>query len=195
MIGRMSDVLEVELGALLREGRRDEAATRALAAYGGEVGGFLANVLGSESDALEVMSQVTEDFWRGLPEFQAQCSVRTWLYVLAKNAAARFRRSPWNRRRTGDAHLDNLVDEVRAQSQPWLRTSVKDRFRALRESLDDDDRALLVLRVDRDLPWKEIALVTLGVSPDGAALERESERLRKRFQLLKDELRRRMREP
>jgi RNA polymerase sigma-70 factor (ECF subfamily) len=193
----MSDAVEAELGALLREGRLAEAATRAFDAYGEEVGGFLGNVLGAESDALEVLSQVTEDFWRGLPEFQAQCSVRTWIYVLARHAAARFRRSPWNRRerRTGDTQLDTLVAEVRAHSQPWLRTSVKDRFRALRESLDDDDRVLLVLRVDRDLQWKEIARVTLGGTPEGAALERESERLRKRFQLLKDELRRRMHEP
>jgi RNA polymerase sigma-70 factor (ECF subfamily) len=76
-----------------------------------------------------------------------------------------------------------------------LRTDVKDRFSALRESLDPDDRTLLVLRVDRSLEWKEIARVTLGCeSPDAAELVREADRLKKRFQLLKEELRRRARE-
>jgi RNA polymerase sigma-70 factor (ECF subfamily) len=50
----------------------------------------------------------------------------------------------------------------------------------------------LVLRVDRSLEWKEIARVTLGSeSPDAADLVREADRLKKRFQLLKEELRRR----
>jgi RNA polymerase sigma-70 factor (ECF subfamily) len=141
-----------------------------------------------------VFAQLAEDLWRGLPGFDGQCSLRTWLYVLARHAAARFRRSPWNHegRRTGDDSLDALVEHARSRTQPWLRTSVKDRFRALRESLDPDDRALLVLRVDRDLGWNDIARVTLGSeSPDEAALKRESDRLRKRFQLLKDELRQR----
>jgi RNA polymerase sigma-70 factor (ECF subfamily) len=72
---------------------------------------------------------------------------------------------------------------------------VKDRFRQLRESLDPDDRMLLVLRVDRDLPWNEIARVMLGrESPEPESLKRESERLRKRFQLIKDELRERAHE-
>jgi RNA polymerase sigma-70 factor, ECF subfamily len=191
----MGDI-EAELSALLRERRLEEAATRAVEGYGAEVCGFLANVLGSESDAVEVFAQVTEDAWRGLSGFNGQCSLRTWLYVLARHAAARFRRSPWNQRerRTGDAALDTLITQARARTEPWLRTSVKDRFRLLRESLDPDDRALLVLRVDRDLRWEEIARVTLGSeSPDAAALKRESERLRKRFQLLKDELRRHVR--
>jgi RNA polymerase sigma-70 factor (ECF subfamily) len=72
---------------------------------------------------------------------------------------------------------------------------VKDGWRSLRESLDPDDRALLVLRVDRKLPCKDIARVTLGSeSPDAAKLVREADRLKKRFQLLKDDLRRRARE-
>src|SRR5262249_36454118 len=147
--------------------------------------------------AAEVFSQLGEDLWNGLPEFSQQCSVRTWLYVLARHAAARFRRSPWNRRarRTGDARFDALIEHARTNTQPWVRTDVKDRFSALRESLDDDDRSLLALRVDRALDWKDIARITLGKeSPDAAELGRESDRLRKRFQTLKQELRRRARE-
>ena len=129
-----------------------------------------------------------------MPSFALGCSVRTWLYVLARHAAARFRRSPWNRR-TGDSHLEAVVDLVRTRTQPWLRTDVKDRFRALRDSLDPDDRSLLVLRVDRGLSWEEVARVTLSLeAPDADVLGRETDRLRKRYQLLKDDLRKRARE-
>lgn len=183
--------LEVELAALLRGKQLDRAATRALEAYGAELYGFLVGTLGNEPDAAEVFSQVGEDLWKGLPSFALGCSVRTWLYVLARHAAARFRRSPWNRR-TGESHLEALVEAARTRTQPWLRTEVKDRFRALRDALDPDDRSLLILRVDRGLAWEEVARVTLGVeAPDAAVLGRETDRLRKRYQLLKDELRRR----
>ena len=60
---------------------------------------------------------------------------------------------------------------------------------------DEEDRTLLVLRVDRALEWEEVARVTLGVAePDATLLKRETERLRKRFQLLKDELKGRAKE-
>lgn len=186
--------LEVELAGLIRGKQLDQAATRALEGYGAELYGFLVSFLGNESDAADVFSQVGEDLWKGLPSFKLGCSVRTWLYLLARHAAARFRRSPWNRR-TGDSRLDGLVELARTRTQPWLRTDVKDRFKALRDALDPDDRSLLVLRVDRGLSWEEVARVMLGLeAPEAASLTRETDRLRKRYQLLKDELRRRARE-
>ena len=185
--------LEVELAALIRDKQLDRAATQALEAYGAELYGFLVGTLGNEPDAAEVFSQVGEDLWRGLPTFGLGCSMRTWLYVLARHAAARFRRSPWHRR-AGESRLDGIVERARTQTQPWLRSDVKERFRALRDALDPDDRSLLVLRVDRGLAWEEVARVMLGVeAADAAVLTRETDRLRKRYQLLKDELRKRAR--
>lgn len=190
----MSDNPEAELIALIAARSFDAAATRALEAYGPELYGFLVSYLANESDAAEVFSQVGEDLWKGLPAFSARSSVRTWLYVLARHAAARYRRSPWNRR-TGDGHLDELVAQTRSRTQEFLRTETKDRWRALRESLAPDDRSLLILRVDRAMPWQDVARVSLGdEATDDAALAREVSRLTKRFQLLKEELRRRARE-
>jgi RNA polymerase sigma-70 factor (ECF subfamily) len=192
----MSDAVEGELAALIESRALERAATRALEVYGDEVYGFLINVVGSESDATEVFGQLVEDVWKGLPAFAGRSSVRTWLYVLARHAAARYRRTPWNRRdqRTGSAALDELVAQSRTRTSPWQRTDVKDRFARLRETLDPDDRVLLVLRVDRGLAWSEIARVTLDVEePDDRAIARETDRLAKRFQRLKDELRTRAR--
>src|SRR5262249_15411460 len=88
---------ERELVELIRGRDFQRAATDVLSRYGAEVYGFLINLMGSEADASEVFSQASEDLWRGLPTFRAQCSVRSWLYLLARHAAARFRRTPWNR--------------------------------------------------------------------------------------------------
>jgi RNA polymerase sigma-70 factor (ECF subfamily) len=182
---------EREVRDLLQTRQLHPAATLTLRTYGPEVYGFLAGQLQNVTDADEVFSQLTEDLWRGLPQFEWRCSLRTWLYLLARHAACRFRVSPWNRGgRTGDSGLDEQIAHVRSQTEPWLRTDVKDRLRQLRDSLDPDDRLILVLRLDRGLSWNEVALVTLGEETATAeALRRESARLRKRFQDLKDELR------
>jgi RNA polymerase sigma-70 factor (ECF subfamily) len=182
---------EREVLELVQARQLDRAATLVLRAYGPEVYGFLAGQLGSDSHADEVFSQFTEDFWRGLPGFGWRCRLRTWLYLLARHAACRFRDSPWNRGgRTGDSKLDEEIAQVRTRTGPWLRSDVKDQLRQLRDELDPDDRLVLGLRLDRGLAWNEVALVTLGEEAATAeAVKRESARLRKRFQDLKEELR------
>jgi RNA polymerase sigma-70 factor, ECF subfamily len=185
------DEIEGEIQALLRARELDQAATRILEAYGPELFGFLTHMLGNEGDAGEVFSQAAEDLWKGLSAFGFRCTTRTWLYVLGRHAASRYRRSPWHRR-GAESRIQSLVEVARSRTKPWLRTEIKDKLGALRDSLAEDDRALLVLRVDRDLPWEDVARIMLdGEDPDAKRVARETDRLRKRFQLLKDELRRR----
>jgi RNA polymerase sigma-70 factor (ECF subfamily) len=189
--------VEGKLETLVRKGDLTAAATLAYGAYGPEVLGYLVNVLGSRDSADEVFSQSLEDLWRGLAAFGFRCTVRTWFYVLARHAVARFQRAPWNQRgrRAGDEQMEGVIAQTRTSTQPWLRTDVKDRWRALRDSLEPDDRSLLVLRVDRGLEWKDIARVTLGEEcPEATQLTREADRLKKRFQSLKNDLRQRARD-
>lgn len=188
----MAGDAEAEIVELLAARAFERVAARALDSYGDEVYGFLVNHLGSEHDAAEVFAQMSEDLWKGLPSFGGRCSVRTWLYVLARHAASRFRRSPWARRdrRTGDSGFDEAVARVRTGTLPWMRTDIKDRFATLREALAADDRTLLTLRVDRGMAWQDVARIMLdGEDPDDETLKRETNRLSKRFQLLKEELR------
>jgi RNA polymerase sigma-70 factor, ECF subfamily len=182
-----------EVRGYVGEGQLDEAATRIFEIYGSEIYGFLIALMNNDTAAGDVFSQVGEDLWNGLPTFKFECSIRTWLYVLARHAAARYRRSPWNKaaRRGAESRIESLVDIARSRTQPWQRTEVKDRFSELRASLDPDDQILLTLRIDRDLPWSDVAKVMLDGEANPATLQRETDRLRKRFQLLKTELRKR----
>lgn len=57
----------------------------------------------------------------------------------------------------------------------------------IRRCLDvDEDRALLILRVDRRMSWRDVAHV---LAPAGD-VARASQRLRKQFERVKDKLRR-----
>lgn len=189
--------LDDELRVLHQHGALDKVATMALAEYGPELFGFLVHTMGDDADAAEVFSDVGENLWSALPAFEFRCSIRTWLYVLARHSASRYRRAPWNqqRRRAASSHFNELIADVRTRTQPWINTEIKDRFRALRAALAVDDRELLVLRVDRGLSWDDVARVMLGEeNPSADALRKETARLRKRYQLVKDELRRRARD-
>ncbi|HEX3763464.1 MAG TPA: sigma-70 family RNA polymerase sigma factor [Kofleriaceae bacterium] len=193
----MAHGVEERLMSLLRDGALDELASQAVESYGSELYGFLIHVLGDPTGPEDVFAQTIEDFWRGLPGFRGRCSVRTWLYKLAHHASVSYLRSPWYRApRAASSAPSPLIAAARTLTVSWRRADVKDRWRELRREIAAEDRALLVLRVDRDLGWDEIAHVMLSESSDDASamtVTREAERLRTRFQLLKDQLRARAR--
>jgi RNA polymerase sigma-70 factor (ECF subfamily) len=188
--------LEGEIQSLRDAGRLRDAATKAVEGYGPEVLGFLVTLLRDENSANEVFSQTCEDLWKGLDRFEGRSSLRTWFYVLARHAAARFRRAPHRRpgRRAGLSEVSDIAERVRSRTQPHLRTEVKDRFAAIRNALPEDDRALLVLRVDRNLSWSEIAHVFSAEAEPDETVAQVATKLRKRFERLKGEIRERARE-
>jgi RNA polymerase sigma-70 factor, ECF subfamily len=187
---------EAEIGRHLTAGEHAAAAARVIESYGAEVLGFLVSELGSHDDAGEAFQQACEDLWVGIARFERRSSVRTWFYVLARHAAARLRRSPHRRaeRRVRISQVSDLATRVRTATPAYLRTDVKDGFAAIRDALSSDDRTLLVLRVDRNLSWNDIAAVMAGADDAGeAGRARPAARLRKRFQLVKAEIRSRAR--
>jgi RNA polymerase sigma-70 factor (ECF subfamily) len=187
----MTDGIEETLRERWNAGDFAAVASGALEAYGSEILGFLLATMRDEADASDVFSQTCEDLWRGLEGLQWRASMRTWLYTLARNAAHRHRRSPQNRpsRRVDLSDIEPAVAAVRSRTLPFLRTEVKDDFARIRESLDPDDQALLILRVDRELSWDEITQVFGDSSAESAAeRRREAARLRKRFQRIKNEI-------
>lgn len=172
------------------------ATTALLRGYGPEVFGFLVSLVGAREDADEVFARFAEQVFRGLPGFAWQCSLRTWVYGVARHAAYNQLR---DQRRHARRHaplpegsqLSGIVAEARERTRTYLGTEFKDRFAKLRESLPVEDRELLVLRVDRGLEWEELVRVLApndGTELDAAARKREAARLRKRFQLLKKKL-------
>lgn len=187
----MTHGMEERLSSLLRGHALDELATLAVETYGGELYGFLVNVVGDPVGAEAVFSQTVEDFWRGLPCFRGGLRVRTWLYRLAHQAAVRHHGARWNRApRAGGPAPAPRVAAAHTLTASWRRTDLK--WGELRREIAPEDRALLVLRVDRDLAWDEIAQVMLSESSEDAsagAVTREAARLRKRFGVLKDQLR------
>jgi RNA polymerase sigma-70 factor, ECF subfamily len=82
-------------------------------------------------------------------------------------------------------------EKVRTTTVVYRRSEVKDRMRDLRESLPDDDQMLLILRVDRGMDFRELAVALADRDAGLAAdeIDREAARLRKRFERVKARLR------
>jgi RNA polymerase sigma-70 factor (ECF subfamily) len=87
--------------------------------------------------------------------------------------------------------LSQVAAQTRTRTDAFLKTEVKNRMQELRQRLPAEDQQILILRVSRQLSWKEIAMVLAddGLAASDADLQREATRLRKRFQLAKDRLR------
>lgn len=195
----MSGCDEAELAARTAWncGAYSETTRIVLEAFGGELYSFvLAQFRGQAVDAEEVFSQFCEDFWVGLPKFEWRCSVRAWCYRLARSASSRHRRVPFNRRArrlplSAAPWLDELADRTRTTTLPHLRTDVKDEIQALREQLTREDQDLLILRVDRALPWRDIAHAMLEAeASDDERVRRMEVALRQRFTDIKRKLKR-----
>ena len=189
--------LEHDVRSACAGGDWERAATLAVRGYGPELLGFLVATLGSETDAADIFGETTEALWRGLPGFAWESTLRTWAYGVARNIVRTRRRDARRRdRRTraaGESTIEAVAQAVRTETLAFLRTGNRTRLQQLRGALAEEDRMLLVLRVDRGLAWNELARVLREGQGDGpmseADVAREAARLRKRFQIVKDRLR------
>lgn len=176
------DELDARAKRLAAAGDTDGAATAVVNALGPRILGYLRALHADEDDAADVFQTWAEDLWRGIGAFRADAPLRTWAYRIAWHASARFRRERWRQRRERlpTSAASRLAASV-ARSTPLAARD--ERLEILGKDLAPEDRALLVLRLDQELSWEEIAAVLAeeGVDVSAAAL-------RKRFQRLKDRL-------
>ncbi|MFO0616887.1 MAG: sigma-70 family RNA polymerase sigma factor [Polyangiaceae bacterium] len=178
---------------LVALGDVDGAATVAIRAYGGEIFGFLLAIHPAD-DASDVFSAFSERLWRSLGKFAWQCPLRAWAYVIARNESRRAldgaKRRGKREAPLSPSAVSGVAAEVRSKTLSLYATENKTALAALRDGLPEDERMLLVLRMDRELEWIDLA----RVFHDGEAeleaeeLKREAARLRKRFQLVKAKL-------
>jgi RNA polymerase sigma-70 factor, ECF subfamily len=155
----------------------------ALRGYGPELLGYLRAIVRTESDAAEVFAAVSEALWKGLPRFRRECTFRTWLYMLALNAARRHERDPYRRRgrRLATDEVSKLVAEVSSRTPVDASARTRSQVERLRAQLSRDENTLLILRVDRGMTWAEVGrvLARRGRRPlDEAALRKRFERLK-----------------
>jgi len=177
---------EAAVMAALEAGDLSAAATNAVRHLGPEILRYLASVARSEADASEIFSMFAEDLWTGLSSFRREGSFQAWAYKLAWHAAMRFFKDPYRKRGQPltSAEFSSTAALVRTTTAAHLKSEVKSKMAQLRASLDPAEQTLLVLRVDRDMSWQDIAEV---MSAEGETVSAPA--LRKRFERLTEKIR------
>jgi RNA polymerase sigma-70 factor (ECF subfamily) len=189
----------------------DAAVSAALRGYGPEVFELLLAIHRDEADAAEVYAVFAEGLWHGVRRFEWRSSFRTWAYLIARRTSMRHRRAARVRATRFSplpegSKLNDLVQQTRSETISRLRTQRRANLVELRASLPAEDQLLLMLRVDRQLSWNDLARVlrhgeaeldeaAMARFLDGEeseldheALVREAARLRQRFQSIKSKL-------
>lgn len=182
---------EAELRTLIDAGNVDRATERAIRVYGSEVSGWLSSIFPNEADAQDAFSRMSEELWRSFKRFDGRCSIRTWCYMLARHAASHVRSWPRNGSEVLFAHIPSVLGAV---THVWNTTRRGEHhalnvYAEIRRQLGDEDQTLLVLRVDRNLTWRDIAIVVLGEGAHSDEVMKKASALRKQFERVKQRLR------
>jgi RNA polymerase sigma-70 factor (ECF subfamily) len=184
-----------EVRGLCDRGEHAAASALLLERYGGEIMRFLFSRARNPQLASEAFATFSENVHRGIPTFEHRASTRTWVYTLAYHALLRELRA--NKRASAtQVPISDIgsgmlpLRSERSATPLHLRSEVKQRMALLRQRLADEDQALLELRITRQFAWRDIARI-LGpeLATDPAALDTEAARLRKRFQIVREQLR------
>jgi RNA polymerase sigma-70 factor (ECF subfamily) len=172
--------LEGRVRACLERRDRHGAATLLVRGYGPRILGYQRAVLRDEAAAADAFSQFCEFLWRQLDQWRGESALLTWLYHLAWGAVQRQADDPFRRRRIrlGTSEMNGLAQEVLSSATRFVDEAQAGLLR-LREQLTPEEQTLLILRVDRDLGWRDVALVLGG----------RVAALRKRFERLKEKVR------
>jgi RNA polymerase sigma-70 factor (ECF subfamily) len=184
--------LEEEIHDLCRRGEMHLAVDRIIRGYGQDIRRMMNSVLPDDERAQDAFGLFSERLFKGLKDFRWESSLRTWAYRMARNAclkqvnAAAVREMAVTRSAIPEHSL-----RQRTATNPWQRTDVKERFRALRRSLDPQDQKLLDLRVNQNMPWQDVAraMATPEEPLMGEALTRRATAMRQQFQRIKARLR------
>jgi RNA polymerase sigma-70 factor (ECF subfamily) len=180
--------LDQPVAELLAAGDASAAATLVVRSLGPHILGYLRGVLRDADDADDAFARWAESVWRGISGFRGEAALDTWCHRIAWHSAMRILRDPHHRRRTplNTSQASRLAEEVRTATASNLGTTAQNRVAELRRQLSPEDQTLLVLRLDRNLPWREIAQVLAedGVDVTEAALRKRYERIKERVREL-----------
>lgn len=196
MLPERREEIEAGIRAAFDDGDYALAAQQIVQEYGPELLGFLIARTRDEPEANEIFAVFCEDLWRGLEGFAWRSTARAWAYALARHSHVRYslarnRRQRRNVPLSRTPELEVLAQQVRTTTAVYRQTEVKNQMRELRQQLPLEDQTILILRIDKELSWRDVATIMAGpdesLSPED--IERHAARMRKRFQLAKEALR------
>lgn len=157
------------LAEAIRRGDRD-AFDRFFGRYAKPLLGHLTGMTGDPEGAQDLLQETMIRVWKKIGAYEERGAFRAWVYRIATNLAlTELRRGRYEKPGAEEAGKDRAWDGPTPEEE-WER---KDRARRLEDalrSLPDDQRAVMLLRVRREMSLREIGEV-LAV-PEGTVKSR-----------------------
>jgi len=166
--------LDTHIRELLERGELAGAVSALLDAHGADVFGFVLGVLDNARRARVAYAGVAKHVSTELEHFQWKCSPKVWLYSLAHRelAGRRTHVEPDETKRVAAGEIRRLLGVIEA----------------VRSGLTEEERELLILRLDRQLDWHTLAIIQLGETATETAIAQEARGLRERIEGLLERL-------
>ena len=165
---------EAALVAELQAGS-EEAFDYILGVYKNPIYSLVSHILGSDTDAADVLQNVFVKVFRGIAQFHGNSSLKTWMYRIALHEASNRRRW-WFRHKSRETSVDPATAEHSEYPSAALRESMTDhedspfdlvaqqevRLRVENElrKVAEPYRTTVVLRDLEEMSYEEIAEIT-----------------------------------
>jgi RNA polymerase sigma-70 factor (ECF subfamily) len=138
-------------------------------------------LLGNEQDANDAAQEVFLRLFTNRTKFAGRSKYATWVHAIAVRTCLTIRRGRGRRRKHEDTASDEQWEHQQPREEPAQTGLALDLMRML-EILDEEDRAMLILKYAENYDYEELAeIFDLSVSACKMRLSRAREKLQKRF--------------
>ena len=185
---------EAAIVAELKAGS-EEAFEWLIAHYNQPVYSLVYRILDDPSDAADTTQEVFIKVFRGIRNFNADSSLKTWIYRIAVHEASNHRRwwfrhkvqetsiePPVDEERSSLGSKDQLVDEGKSPLQNVCDEELRARVETELKALTEPYRTTVILRDIEELSYEQIAeVMQTSLGTVKSRLVRGREALRKRL--------------
>lgn len=174
--------------AAAREGSDGPAFVELLRRYQVRVWRICYRLLGNEHDAHDAAQEVFVRLFSARAQFAGRSKYSTWVHGVAVRTSLNFRRGRGRREKRVAPTADDNLQQAATNSNPTHTALSLDLMQML-ECLDEEDRAMLILKYGEDTSYEELAeIFHLSESACKMRISRAREKLKQKYpEGMKDE--------
>jgi RNA polymerase sigma-70 factor (ECF subfamily) len=164
-----------------REGSDGPAFGAILERFRGRVWSVCYRLMGNEHDASDAAQEVFVRLFVNRGKFEGRSKYSTWVHGLAVRTCLGIRRGR-GRRQKHERVVGDEASAPEAVARPTTPSGLSLDLQAMLETLDEDDRALLLLKYGEGYSHEELAAIfEISVSACKMRISRAREKIQKQF--------------
>lgn len=153
---------DIQLISQFRDHHDLEAVESLFQRYQDVLFGFLVSILKESHDAEDALQETFFQAMKGLKNYREQNQFKAWIFKIARNQAITIirKRNRYSVQEDPHQHAEIQGGEAHSDSLPMEHMAKEESIESLKqamEQLPDVEREVVILRLQSNLPFKEIA--------------------------------------